>query len=339
MQLPSPSTLKTNLPITQKVLQAVEHHRKEISHLIHGVDPRFVIIAGPCSLHSLDSALLYANKLYFLQKKVEKSCKLVMRAHIEKPRTHLGWKGILHDPSLNGKADIEQGLTLSRTILLELAKTGIALASEFLDPIAACYFSDLISWGFIGARTATSQIHRQLASHLPMPVGFKNPTDGNVEDALHAVLSAHNSHSLLQIDEDGQACAAQSSGNPFTHIVLRGALNHTNYEMPYIQAAVDLCHKHNLFYRILVDCAHGNSQKNPSSQKGVLFSVLEQYLTAPSHLLGVMIESHLEEGKQPISSSSHSPFLSVTDPCIGWEQTEELILSVHETLSASAGHL
>lgn len=332
MQLPSPNSLRTRLPVNPQTFSSIEKHRKEISDLINGTDMRFAIVTGPCSLHDLDSALIYANKLFLLQKHVEKTCKLVMRAHVEKPRTLLGWKGVLHDPSLEGKNDMIQGIPFSRNILMQLANTGIALASEFLDPIASSYFADLISWGFIGARTSTSQIHRQLASSLPMPVGFKNSLDGDIQSALYGAVSAKQSHSLLQIDEEGKACSVRSAGNPFAHIVLRGAANHTNYKESDIQSVLDLCQRHDLSHRILVDCAHGNSLKKLEGQESAFLSILEQYLSGNQDLLGVMLESHLEEGSQSPSSSAR-PSVSITDPCIGWEQTEELILSVHESLS------
>ncbi len=332
MQLPSPSSLSQTFPLSTTSYNTVQKHRKEIANLIQGKDLRFVIITGPCSLHNQDSALAYAKKLLNLQSHVEKTCKLVMRAHFEKPRTYLGWKGILHDPFLDGRENILQGLAFSRDLLLQLADTGIALAAEFLDPIASCYFSDLISWGFIGARTSTSQIHRQLASHLAMPVGFKNSPDGDITSALHGALFARHSHSLLQIDQEAKACFVKSLGNPSTHIVLRGANAHANYEPHHVDFAIDICQKNDFSHRILVDCSHGNSQKHFSKQKKVLLSILDQYRSGNSQLLGVMLESHLKEGSQDPSSFA-SPSVSVTDPCIGWEQTEELILSVHESLS------
>jgi 3-deoxy-7-phosphoheptulonate synthase len=335
MTLLSPGDLQRKLPLTEEQSSSIASYRSTIKNLVLGRDPRLAIVVGPCSLHNKDSALEYATRLHELQKKVDKTCILVMRAHIEKPRTCLGWKGLLYDPSLTGKEDIIRGLFESRQLLLELVKTNVALGSEFLDPLTSSYFSDLISWGFIGARTSTSQIHRQLASSLEMPVGFKNSIDGGVESVIQGAVAATSSHTFLQIDETGVVGVTKSLGNSASHIVLRGSNAGPNYDPYSINHTIEIAQRLGLQNRILIDCSHGNSRKDPLSQKKVLSSVLTQHIEGNPHILGVMLESHLEEGSQSFNSSSVSPSLSLTDPCIGWSETEELILLVNEKLSSS----
>lgn len=335
MTLPSPSALQKKLPLSNEYSSAIAEHRSLIKSLVMGKDPRLAIVLGPCSLHNKESALEYAYRLLELQKKVDKTCVLVMRAHIEKPRTCLGWKGLLYDPSLSGKDDIINGLFASRQLLLELVHANVALASEFLDPLTSCYFSDLISWGFIGARTSNSQIHRQLASSLPMPIGFKNSIDGSIESVVQGAIAAQHPHSFLQINELGMVEITKSLGNEASHIVLRGSDTGPNYAPYSISLAMKTSHQLKLKNRILIDCSHGNSQKNPMNQKKVLSSILSQHIEGNSNILGVMIESHLEEGNQSFDSSFVNPSLSLTDPCLGWPETEELILFVNERLSSS----
>lgn len=335
MPLLSPRKTKALLPLNEEAFIAIEKSRQNISNLITGQDARLAIVMGPCSLHDIDSALEYASRLKNLQQRVKKTCLLVMRAHIEKPRTCLGWKGLLHDPYLNGQADIAHGLFISRQILLELANLTVPLATEFLDPIASNYFSDLISWGFIGARTSSSQIHRQLASASLMPVGFKNSTEGTLESAIHGALAAESSHSFLNIDDDGYVQEIKSSGNSFCHIVLRGSDKGSNYDPNEIQLAKEISSQNGIKSRILIDCSHGNSKKNHRRQEEAFFSIISQYLQGNKNILGSMIESHLEEGNQPFDSISLNPSISLTDPCIGWDTTERLILSAHEELSGS----
>ncbi|MES2200556.1 MAG: 3-deoxy-7-phosphoheptulonate synthase [Chlamydiota bacterium] len=335
MTLPSPSALRKKLPLNTEDAASIATYRSLIKNLVTGQDPRLAIVVGPCSLHNRDSALEYAHRLSKLQSKIDKTCVLVMRAHVEKPRTCLGWKGLLYDPSLTGKDDIITGIFESRQLLLDLVHTNIALASEFLDPLTSCYFSDLISWGFIGARTSTSQVHRQLASSLPMPVGFKNPIEGSIESVIQGAIAAQHPHSFLQIDEMGVVGITGSLGNKGSHIVLRGSDSGPNYDPASINLAVNTSYQFRLENRILIDCSHGNSQKNHLNQKNVLSSILTQHEEGNSHILGVMIESHLEEGSQSFNSSSLNPSLSLTDPCLGWSETEELILLVNEKLSSS----
>lgn len=333
MRLPSPIEIQNQLPLPPRLRTDIELYRKEIGSIIEKNHTRFALVVGPCSLHDIDSAIEYAKKIASLQVLVQQNCLLVMRAHIEKPRTGSGWKGLLYDPFLNKSNDIESGILLCRRLFLEIANLDVPIATEFLDPIASLYFSDLVSWGFIGARTCSSQIHRQLASLLPAPIGFKNTTDGNLENAIQAALFAENSHTFLHVNQEGQICKTTSSGNPFSHIVLRGSKENSNYEAPQIQIALDLSNDYSLNKRILVDCAHGNSKKNPFHQKNICKSILKQCALGNEQIMGVMIESHLESGKQSINSKHLSPSISITDPCLGWSLTEELILSIDQELS------
>jgi 3-deoxy-7-phosphoheptulonate synthase len=327
--------MRSYFPLSKATTLAIDSYREQIKQCITGEDPRLAIVVGPCSLHDSSSALEYASRLEKLQKYVESTCVIVMRAHIEKPRSCLGWKGLLHDPRLSGEDDLIQGLFFCRELLLKLADSNIALACEFLDPLASCYFSDLISWGFIGARTSTSQPHRQLASFLPMPIGCKNGIDGNIESVIQGALSIRHPHSFLHIDDDGKVCAKKSLGNLATHIVLRGSELHPNYDSKSIAQAIHLSNESGLNSRILIDCSHGNSKKNLNKQVEVFSSVINQYKEGNPHILGVMLESHLEEGNQMFSSSI-CPSTSLTDPCLGWSKTEELLLSAHEELSSSS---
>lgn len=338
MTIPSPETIKQRIPLLSIEVDRIEKHRKTIADFIQGKEDRFVIITGPCSLHDKDSALEYASRLQVLQTTIEKTCFLVMRAHVEKPRTCLGWKGILYDPFFTGKSDIVTGLYKGRELLTELVKTGIPLASEFLDPLTSCYFSDLISWGFIGARTSSSQIHRQLASSLPMPVGFKNSIEGNLEHVIQGAVTAKHSHAFLQADVQGKIGLIQSTGNPSAHIVLRGSDTKPNYDEASISEALRISESYGLESGILIDCSHGNSRKDPLKQAVVLESILRQRLGGNRKIIGVMMESHLQRGNQLLSSSDPSPSISLTDPCLGWEETEELLLSIHESLSASSSY-
>jgi 3-deoxy-7-phosphoheptulonate synthase len=331
MPFPSPLDLKTKLPLNIATSIQIQKHRIKIQEIIEGTSSLWTFVVGPCSLHDKDSALRYAEKLKKLQEKVEKTCLLVMRAHIEKPRTSLGWKGFLYDPYLDGSNKILDGLFLSRQLYLEIAEIGLPIATEFLEPLASSYFSDLISWGFIGARTSSSQIHRQLASLLQMPVGFKNSTDGNLESAIQGAISAQSPHNVIHMNNLGKVDEVTSPGNPFSHIVLRGSTSGPNYSSSDVFMALK-----KLDRRLLIDCAHDNSPKKPFDQKQVCLSALEQHLSGSGKIMGVMLEGHLKAGNQSITSSSIDPSVSLTDPCMGWDETEELIYLVHEALQESS---
>lgn len=331
MLLPSPQQLKKEVPINASSELFIQESRKIIRNIITGTNPTFSIILGPCSLHNTDSAIEYAKRVKELQKRVKQNCLLVMRAHIEKPRSHLGWKGLLHDPQLKGSENITEGIIFCRELLVKLALLEVPLATEFLDPLASTYFTDLISWGFIGARTVSSQTHRQLASHLPMPIGFKNTTEGNIESAVHGALFAKRAHSFLHVDETGKIAPVLSQGNPYSHIVLRGSKNEPNYTTDKVNLANTLSHQNSLKNKLLIDCSHGNSEKNHNLQEKAFHSVLNQRLSNPNIIMGTMIESHLEGGNQSCSTFSN-PSISITDSCIDWSLTEELVISASTAL-------
>jgi 3-deoxy-7-phosphoheptulonate synthase len=332
MPLPSPIELKKRLPLNPLISLEIQKHQRQIQSIIKGASPLWALVVGPCSLHDKNSALDYAYRLKELQEKVKKTCFLVMRAHVEKPRTSIGWKGLVYDPYLDGSNKISEGLALSRDLYLKIVELGVPIATEFLEPIVSSYLSDLVSWGFIGARTSSSQIHRQLASSLSMPIGFKNSTDGNLESAIQGALSAQKRHTFIHINDDGFVCQTKSSGNPHSHIVLRGATSSPNYNHVDILKAVDQSKSEGLTNRILIDAAHDNSHKKSANQKAVCHNVLEQCLRGNESIMGLMIESHIKSGNQAISSPYIDPSISITDPCIDWEETEELITLINETL-------
>lgn len=337
MNPPTPKDVKRLLSLNEREKGFITESRKIIANILSGKDKRMVIIAGPCSLHDMSSAIEYAQRFKELSKKVEKCCYLVMRAYVEKPRTSTGWKGLLYDPFLDGSNDMCTGVLWSRQIFMELAKNGVPAATEFLDPLSTPYMEDLISWGFIGARTSASQPHRELASLLSMPVGFKNGTEGDIDQAIYGVISARLPHTFLHIDNEGSLKVVQSKGNEETHIVLRGSSFTPNYDPASISLSLQRLRLFGIKSRLLIDCSHGNCQKEFARQKDVFFSVLEQIEKGGLHIMGVMLESHLKSGNQFLSESPSSLKygISITDPCIGWEATEELVLAAEELLSSS----
>ncbi|MBM3197662.1 MAG: 3-deoxy-7-phosphoheptulonate synthase [Chlamydiae bacterium] len=334
MPFPSPNDIKLSHPLPLEDALLIMQHRQTIANLLTGKDQRFVIILGPCSLHHAESALIYAEHVRALQREVGDSCFLVMRAHVEKPRTCFGWRGLLYDPFLSGEEDLLQGIHVSRELLVQLAHIGVPLACEFLDPLTAPFFSDLISWGMIGARTSASPIHRQLASSLPLPVGFKNSIDGNWQSALHGALVAGSSHSFLHLTDHGTLSTQTSRGNPYTHVILRGGNQDTNFDAAHVFMVTEQCAQAGLNHRLLIDCSHGNSHYRHQDQPVCFSSVLQQYQNHPTLILGTMLESHIEEGKQSLPSSHLSPYKSVTDSCLGLEITKELIFFAHKQLSS-----
>ena len=334
----SPREIKAKLPLSIEDAAFVRSMREEARKIFLGQSPRIAIIVGPCSIHNIDAALEYAERLQKLSKKVEDSCLLIMRVFTEKSRTTTGWKGLLYDPHLDESHDIESGLYLTRELLLNLAKHKVATATEFVDPLAALYFQDLLSWGFIGARTCSSQIHRQFASSVSMPIGFKNSCDGDIDSAIQGVLVANTSHHFFNIDEEGKLCRHHSPGNLLSHIVLRGSWQLANYDRNTVHATLNKLRSWELNPRLLIDCAHGNSHRCLTKQKEVFHSVLEQVQEGNRNILGLMLESNLEEGSQKLSagSSTLKSSVSLTDPCLGWSSTEELILSADALLSVSS---
>jgi len=329
-RLISPSELKRSIPSNPFPVRA----RKTAQNILRRQDLRRAVLVGPCSIHDPTSALEYASKLKKLSIELEPSLFLIMRVFLEKPRSRFGWTGILYDPALDGSHQIEEGLRVSRTLLCELAKMEIPCATELLDPLAAYYFDDLIMWGLIGARTSASQPHRQLASRLDFPVGFKNDLQGHLEPAISSVLVSRQSHVHFGIDPSGYVCALKTQGNPWTHIVLRGSEQKPNFHPMDVETAFSSLKKHHLEPRLLIDCSHGNSGKDPQKQKKALFSVVEQAKTNPG-IVGFMLESYLASGKQLLTKkpSILSYGVSVTDPCLSWEETEELLRFAAEELS------
>jgi len=307
--------------------------RQTAKNILNGKDKRKVVIFGPCSVHDYLSLMDYAKKFKKLSDKVKNTFFCVLRFFIEKPRTHLGWKGYIYDPLLDGSNDIALGIMESRKMLVELANMQIPCAMEFLDPLVSKYFDDLITWGFIGSRTCSSQIHRQLSSSLPFPIGFKNPSDG---DILSSVLSAHSAklpHSFLSVDETGQINLKNSEGNPYTHIVLRGSVKNSNYSANCINEAYNLVSKYPIINKLLIDCSHGNKGNDILPQIDALKSVIDQIKGGSDFIAGIMLESFIKKGKQDIKNIPLEYGLSVTDKCLGWEDTQEIIFYANETLS------
>jgi 3-deoxy-7-phosphoheptulonate synthase len=325
MQLPTPQELKAEYTLSSSAQTFIENSREQIKEIITGNDARIALVMGPCSIHDLSSAYEYAKRLLALGEEVKKSFLLVMRVHVEKPRTRLGWKGFLHDPFLNGSDDIVQGLKLTRRLLVQLAEMGIATAAECVDPLAHLYFTDLLSWGFIGARTSSSQPHRILASSLSIPMGFKNPTDGDLDTAINGVVAAHHPHAFLTLNEEGRISTASSQGNPFAHLVLRGSTHTTNYDPISTQLAARKLRAQGLSGRYMIDCAHGNCEGAYFRQTDVFSHLIGRIAQGDTSLFGLMLESHLEEGNR----------LSLTDPCIDWDTTEDLVLKAHNQLCSS----
>ncbi len=327
-QVISPRELKSKLPLTEAANVFIDRTRQQIRDVLNRVDDRLLLIAGPCSIHDIDGAIEYAKRLKELSKAVEKRFLVVMRAYVEKPRTALGWKGLLHDPYLDGSHRIEEGIHAARKLLLNLSELQMPAACEFLDPLTALYNGDLISWACIGARTSASQVHRQMASALPMPIAFKNCTGGNISTAVNGCLQAMHSHTFLAPDQDGQLSLTHSKGNPDAHIVLRGGDGKPNYDESSIASAIEFLKKAQLPLRILIDCSHDNSEKKHYLQPKGFAAALEQHGKGNSAIRGVMIESYLESGNQPHSKdpSALKFGLSITDPCLSWQETESLVL-------------
>ncbi|WP_426139567.1 3-deoxy-7-phosphoheptulonate synthase [Pseudomonas sp. DWP3-1-2] len=323
-RLPNTLQLKSRLPLDFALAEQVAAHRRAIRAILHGEDSRLLVIVGPCSIHDPHSALEYAQRLAGLASQVSDQMLLVMRAYVEKPRTTVGWKGLAYDPRLDGSDDMAGGLTLSRQLMLEMVRLGLPIATEILQPMAAGYFDDLLSWVAIGARTTESQIHREMASGLPMPVGFKNGTDGGVTVASDAMRSAAHAHRHFGMDRQGHPAIIETQGNRDTHIVLRGGHGGPNYDRQSVANIRGSLEKHALNARIMVDCSHANSAKNPLRQPQVFNDVLTQRLQGDTSLIGMMLESHLFEGCQPLSDSLRYG-VSITDGCLGWDDTEQLL--------------
>jgi len=327
VRLLTPRALKAELPMSEASNRTVVATRERVIRILEQKDPRLLVVVGPCSIHDINGALEYAGRLNELRKELAEQMEIVMRVYFEKPRTTIGWKGLINDPHLDGSYDIETGLKKARRLLLDLTALGIPAATEFLDPIIPQYTADLITWAAVGARTTESQTHREMASGLSMPVGFKNGTDGSLQIALDAMQSARTPHSFLGIDQDGITSIIRTTGNPVGHVVLRGGRQRTNYDAESIREAEARLTQAGLPAVLMVDCSHANSAKQHSRQEEVWRSVIDQRASGTASLIGVMVESYLEDGNQPIPTDrAHLRYgISITDACIGWDVTERML--------------
>ena len=325
--LPAPIELHRELPVSDEEASHIERSRAAVQAIVAGTDARLLAIVGPCSIHDPDSAIEYAGKLHEFSTRVSDALFPIMRVYFEKPRTRLGWKGLIYDPRLDGGGDIGEGLRRARRILLECARLGMPAASEVLDLVTPQYYADLLAWGAIGARTVESPLHRQMASALSAPVGFKNATDGSVQTAVDAILVAAQPHIFPTISLEGKAMIVATTGNPYGHLVLRGSERGPNHDAGNVRLAAEALARAGLPPRVIVDCSHGNSGKDYRKQPQVAGSVAEQLATGSRAVCGVMLESHLVEGRQEIRSGFEGLRYgqSVTDACLGWEETAEVL--------------
>jgi 3-deoxy-7-phosphoheptulonate synthase len=332
--LVTPDQLKTEMPITDAAVASVQQGRQVIRDILDRKDPRIFVVIGPCSIHDVEAAKEYAIRLRELAEKVSDSLYLVMRVYFEKPRTTVGWKGLINDPYMNDTFKVEEGLHIARQLLLDLAEMGLPLSTEALDPISPQYVQDLIAWSAIGARTTESQTHREMASGLSSSVGFKNGTDGSLTVAINALMSVASPHRFLGIDQSGAVSIVTTQGNPYGHVVLRGGGGKPNYDSVNVSLAEQALAKADLANNIMVDCSHANSNKDPALQPLVMENVTNQILDGNQSIIGLMVESNLKQGRQniPANLDDLEYGLSVTDGCIGWEETEKAILTMHEKL-------
>ena len=334
VKLVSPEDACKNIPVPTDQVAAIKSHRNAIRNIMEGRDKRVLVIVGPCSIHDTKAGLEYARKLHTLAQEVKDQILVVMRVYFEKPRTTVGWKGLINDPELDGTNNVTKGLTEARKFLAEVATIGLPAASEFLDPYVPQYISDLVSWVAIGARTTESQTHREMASGLSMPVGFKNATDGGLQVAIDAMVSASHPHSFLGIDEKGATSVVNTEGNPDVHLILRGGNSGPNYSREHIEETLRRLKPAPGQRPIMIDCSHGNSNKDYTKQGNVFQDVIEQYTTGQKEILGTMLESNLSAGKQPLKPNDLTYGISITDGCIDWQETETLIKEAHKKLSS-----
>ena len=329
--LASPSRLKALFPLSPELHEQVAAHRRQIKDVVSGRDKRLLVIVGPCSLHCDEAAIEYASRLAELAEQCSDKLLIVMRAYLEKPRTTVGCKGMLYDPMMDGSDDLLLGLEKSRQLLRQIVSLGLPIATEALNPLAVPYLDDLLSWVAIGARTTESQTHREMASALPCPVGFKNGTDGGLDVAINSLLSASHPHSFLSMCQDGQIHHVRSNGNAYGQLVLRGGRHGPNYDSVHMAQAKKLMSNAGLKPSVVVDCSHENSGKDHKLQSKVVMDVIAQKIAGCDTIKGVMLESHLAEGRQDIGAKMAFG-QSVTDACIGWEETDTLIKKLHAAL-------
>jgi 3-deoxy-7-phosphoheptulonate synthase len=336
-RLIAPRALKEELPLTDELAQWVADSRETIRRIISGEDSRLMAIVGPCSIHDPDAAVDYARRLASLAPKVAGRIHLMMRVYFEKPRTTTGWKGLINDPHMDDSCDMELGLTVARRLLIEINSMGLAAATELLDPITPQYIADLISWTAVGARTTESQTHREMASGLSMPLGFKNRTDGDLRIAINAIESARGAHSFIGIDQEGLTAIIRTTGNPLTHVVLRGG-SKPNYDAASIRECEQMLSAAGLPARLMVDCSHAQTNKDYTRQPAVLRALIEQMRAGNGSIMGVMLESNIEAGNQKLTRDRTALRygVSITDPCIDWPTTERCILEAAELLERSS---
>lgn len=332
--LVTPQQLAEKLPISEAVADNVTASRKRIEKILTGEDPRLLVVVGPCSIHDLDAAIDYATRLNVLRERYQDRLEIVMRTYFEKPRTVVGWKGLISDPALDGSCQVNLGIEMARRLLLAVNELGLPTATEFLDMVTGQYIADLISWGAIGARTTESQIHREMASALSCPVGFKNGTDGNTRIAIDAIRAAQASHMFLSPDKTGQMTIYQTRGNPYGHIIMRGGKT-PNYGASDIAAACDSLREFDLPEHLVVDFSHGNCQKMHRRQLEVATDIGQQIRAGSTAIVGVMAESFLVEGTQKIVAGVPLTYgQSITDPCLNWADTEQLLSLLADAVSS-----
>lgn len=336
LELVSPADLKQQHPLTDADAQFVVESRDSIRQILSGDDDRVIAIVGPCSIHNPDIAIEYAEKLAKVSKEVSERLVVVMRVYFEKPRTTTGWKGLINDPHLNDTFDMSQGLNTAREILLAVTRAGLPVATEVLEPITPQYIADLITIGSIGARTTESQTHRQMASGLSMPVGFKNSTEGSFEIAINAMKAARAPHRFLGIDNDGKTCIVSTRGNDMGHLILRGGRTGPNYDAESVAKAASMLQAADLPARFVVDCSHANSNKDYTRQPEVWNDVIQQRANGNKTIVGLMLESNINAGQQKLGAdpSQLEYGVSITDGCISFEQTEDLLKSAFDQLSS-----
>jgi 3-deoxy-7-phosphoheptulonate synthase len=334
----SPTTLHHEFPITENAATLVADTRDRIRNILRHEDHRLLAIVGPCSIHDVDAAMDYATKLMTLRQSMASELEIVMRVYFEKPRTNVGWKGLINDPHLDNSYDINTGLRRARKLLLDLADMGMPAATEILDPITPQYLSDLIAWGAIGARTTESQTHREMASGLSMPIGFKNSTDGSFSAAANAMLAASSPHHFLGINVEGHASIITTTGNPDTHMVLRGGNSGPNYDRDSVDKVARELLRLNLNARAMIDCSHGNSNKDYRRQADVASAIADQLRSGSAQVMGVMIESHLVAGNQPIPAdlSQLTYGQSITDACIDFPTTATVLETLAQSVKSGA---
>jgi len=324
-ELVSPNIIHEQFPITEQAAETTLKAREQIQAIMAGQDDRLAVVVGPCSIHDPTSAIEYAERLMKLKQELSQDLVIIMRVYFEKPRTTVGWKGLINDPDLNSSFSVNKGIGIARNLLLSINNLGVPAGCEYLDLITPQYTGDIVSWGAIGARTTESQCHRELASGLSCPVGFKNGTGGDLKIAVDAIGAASNPHHFLSVTKEGRTAIVESTGNQFTHIILRGGANQPNYSATHVEQAAAMLENANLRANIMIDFSHANSHKTPSRQREVCDDVCAQIEAGESRVFGIMIESHLVEGTQKVVEGQELVYgQSITDGCIGWAETEEL---------------